>query len=117
MDIEERRARALAQIAPFVERARAFSGWNFDDLRVTPVEPSPYPNGRKTTWDYVALAREHAAGRGTVIDLGTGGGEVYSRIVDGIDARFVASEEWHVNAPVARDRLRALSVEVVHASS
>ena len=69
---------------PFIERARNFSGWNFDDLRVTRVEPSPFPDGRDTPWDYVALAREHAATAGRVIDLGTGGGEVYSRIIDGL---------------------------------
>ena len=94
--------------APFIERARTFSGWNFDDLR----RHAPLRSAR-TPWDYVALAREHAASIGRVIDLGTGGGEVYSRIVAGCAARFVASEEWHVNAPVARDRLRPLGVDVV----
>jgi SAM-dependent methyltransferase len=114
MTSDERRRRALEQIAPFADRARTFSGWNFDDLRVTNLDPPP-------AWDYVAIASEHAARVGRVIDLGTGGGEVYARIVAAvaarIDARFVASEEWHVNAPVARDRLRPLAVEVVHASS
>jgi len=114
---DARRARALAEIAPFVERARAFSGWSFDDLRVMPVEPSPHADGRMTPWDYVALARERAARSRRVVDLGTGGGEVYMRIAAGIDAEFVASEEWHVNAPVARDRLRPLGIDVVHASS
>ena len=112
-----RRKEVLAQVLPFIQRARTFSGWSFDDLRVTRVEPSPYPDGRDTPWDYVALARERAAGAERVVDLGTGGGEVYSRIVAGLSARFIASEEWHVNAPVARDRLRPLGVDVVNASS
>lgn len=110
MTPDERRRRALARIAPFAERARTFSGWNFDGLRVTDLEPPQ-------SWDYVAIAREYAARAGRVIDLGTGGGEVYARIVAGLDARFLASEEWHVNAPVARDHLRPLGVEVVYASS
>jgi SAM-dependent methyltransferase len=117
MTSRERRTRALAQIAPFIERARTFSGWNFDDLKVRPVEDPPDGRARQEPWDYVALARSHAARAGTVVDLGTGGGEVYARIVDGISARFLASEEWHVNAPVARERLRPLGVEVIHASS
>ncbi len=112
-----RRREALGQVLPFIERARNFSGWNFDDLRVTRVEPSPFPDGHDTPWDYVALARERAASVGRVIDLGTGGGEVYSRIIDGLPAHFIASEEWHVNAPIARDRLRRLGVDVVNASS
>ncbi len=110
MTRDERRRRALEQIAPFAERARRFSGWNFDDLRVTNLDLAQ-------PWDYVAIAREHAARAARVVDLGTGGGEVYARIVAGMDARFIASEEWHVNAPAARDRLRPLAVDVVHASS
>src|SRR6476646_4240407 len=108
----DRRERARAKIAPFIEKARTFSGWNFDDLNVERVEPPPFENGRNVPWDYVGIAREHAATAGRVIDFGTGGGEVYAQIIAGIDADFVASEEWHVNAPVARDRLLPLGVDV-----
>jgi hypothetical protein len=115
-----RRGEALRTLQPFIEKAQRFSGWMFEDLDITRVEPSPYPNGRNVPWDYIALAREHAVGAGTVIDFGTGGGEQYARIIEGIDGsagRFVASEEWEVNAPVARDALRPLGVEVIHAQS
>lgn len=105
-----RRERALAELRPYSERARGFSGWNFDHLNVRNVEPPP-------PWDYVALAREHATVADRAVDLGTGGGEVYERIVTGQRGRFFASEEWHVNAPVARDRLRPLGVQVLHGSS
>jgi SAM-dependent methyltransferase len=112
-----RRAHAISTIIPFMERARTFSGWNFDDLRVTPLDPL-FANGRETPWDYVALAREYAARADRVVDLGSGGGEVFSRVVDGLKGpRFYAGEEWHVNAPVARERLVPLGVEVLHASS
>lgn len=109
-----RRVRAVAQVMPFIERARQFSGWSFDDLKVTHLE-------RAQPWDYVGIARKHATKAARVIDMGTGGGEVYSRIIDGLDdasgRRFLASEEWHVNTPVARDCLAPLGVQVVNASS
>jgi SAM-dependent methyltransferase len=112
-----RRDDAIRILQPFIEKAGSFSGWNFDDLNVTRAEPSTYPGGRNCPWDYIGLAREHARTARRIIDFGTGGGEVYARIVEGIDARFVASEEWHVNAPVARDHLRPLGVDVIHAQS
>ncbi len=106
-----RRAHAISAIIPFIDRARTFSGWSFDDLQITDLD-------QREPWDYVSLAREQLPGAGRVIDLGTGGGEVYSRVIDGISGpRFYAGEEWHVNAPVARDRLRPLGVEVLNASS
>jgi SAM-dependent methyltransferase len=108
--IEERRARTLQELRPYIERARSFSGWSFDDLRVKHLDP-PMP------WDYEKIAREYATTSSRVLDLGTGGGEVLSRIASGVRARFVASEEWHVNVPVARDRLAPLGIEVLHADS
>jgi SAM-dependent methyltransferase len=105
-----RRNELLAELRAAVEKAHTFSGWSFEDMRVTPLEAPP-------AWDYVAVAREQIARGMRVIDLGTGGGEVYSRVIDGIDAEFLASEEWHVNAPVAHARLRPRGVAVVHASS
>lgn len=104
----DRRARAIADLQPYIERARRFTGWDFSEMRQTPLGPSP-------PWDYEALAREHAASASAVADLGTGGGEVFSRIIAGIRARLVATEEWHVNAPIARDRLRPFRVDVVRA--
>jgi SAM-dependent methyltransferase len=105
-----RRARALEQIAPYARRARAFSGWRFDDLDVRPLEPGP-------PWDYAALARERAERARAVLDLGTGGGEALASIVARLAAHVVATEEWPVNAPVARDRLAPLGATVVRASS
>ena len=94
---EQRRRRALAELRPYIERARRFSGWDFSELKVRDLEPRP-------PWDYEALAREYAGRAARVLDLGTGGGEVLSRIAAGLPGRFAATEEWHVNAPVARAR-------------
>lgn len=108
--VDERRARTLAALQPYVERARSFSGWSHDGLAVRHLAPGP-------PWDYEALARESARKAQRVLDLGTGGGEVLSRIVAGSRARCVATEEWVVNAPVAWNRLRPLGVDVVRCDS
>jgi len=103
-----RRRRAIEGLMPYIERARSFTGWDFSSMRVTPLGPPP-------PWDYEALARAEAGRASRVLDVGTGGGEVLSRVAAGCSARVVATEEWHVNAPIARDRLRPLGVDVVRA--
>ena len=60
---------------------------------------------------------EHARRARSIVDLGTGGGEVLARIVTGVQGRVVATEEWAVNAPIAAERLRPLGVAVVRADS
>jgi SAM-dependent methyltransferase len=49
--------------------------------------------------------------------MGTGGGEVLARISAGMPSRFVATEEWVRNAPVAHRRLAPLGIDVVRAQS
>lgn len=110
MTTDDRRTRTLAQLQPYVERARAFSGWAFSDIAIQ------HP-GAPIAWDYEAIARERARRARSVLDLGTGGGEVLARIIAGSDARVVATEEWYVNAPVAAGRLRSLGAGVLHADS
>jgi SAM-dependent methyltransferase len=105
-----RRDAALLELQPYIERARRFSGWSFGDVRQTPLGPGP-------PWDYEAVARGYARDAASALDLGTGGGEVLSRIAAGSTARVVATEEWDVNASVARDRLTPLGVGVVRADS
>ena len=107
---DERRVRTIEALQPYVERARSFSGWTHDGLAVRHLDPGP-------PWDYEALARESARKAQRVLDLGTGGGEVLSRIVAGSRACCVATEEWSVNAPVAQRRLWPLGVDVVRCDS
>jgi SAM-dependent methyltransferase len=110
MTAEDRRSRALTELQPYIERARGFSGWTLGDVRVRHL-------GAPMPWDYEALARDGVARARSVLDLGTGGGEVLSRIIAGSDARVVATEEWRVNAPVAAARLGPLGARVVRADS
>ena len=109
MSTAARRAETLAALRPYIERARSFSGWSHD-LTVRHLLPLP-------PWDYEALAREAMLAAGRVLDLGTGGGEVLSRVIAGSGVRCVATEEWVVNAPVARDRLAPVGADVVRCDS
>ena len=105
-----RRADAINHLRPWIEKARTFSGWSFPDLHIKHLDALP-------PWDYEAIAGEYAAGSRCAIDLGTGGGEVLQRVAADASARFVATEEWSVNVPVARDRLALLGIPVIWASA
>ena len=86
---------ALARLQPYIERARSFSGWDFPGMTVPrPLEPGP-------PWDYAELVREYAKGTHSVLDVGTGGGEFLESVRHHLPVRTVATEEWHVNAPIA----------------
>ena len=100
----------LERVAPWIERAQRFSGWDFTGLGRRNAEPGP-------PWDYTALARERAAAARTVLDLDTGGGERLAAILDGLATTFVATERWAPNVSLATQRLRPLAVEVVRADA
>lgn len=110
MRFQARRERTLRELRPFIHRAREFSGWSLNDVEVRSLEPGP-------PWNYVALARERAAAAAHLLDLGTGGGGVLTRVLDGLRVRAVATEEWDVNAPIAQRRLGQLGTPVVRCSS
>lgn len=101
-----RRQTTLERLRPYVERALRFSGWDFSKLDIRHLEPGP-------SWDYEAVVRELAPSTGWALDMGTGGGEVLSRLRDSLPGRVVATEGWEVNAPIAYQRLRPLGVDVV----
>ena len=100
----------LERLAPWIERAQRFSGWNFVDLGRRDLEPTQ-------PGDYNALARERAAGASRVLDIDTGGGERLKRIQKGLPSTFVATERWAPNVAVAAGRLRPLGIEVVSAAA
>jgi SAM-dependent methyltransferase len=102
------REAAIEWLRPFQERARGFSGWSFD-LREHALGP-PQP------WSYDEHVRGFTRGVSAMLVIGTGGGERLAVLRDALPARVVATEEWPVNAPVARARLEPLGVDVVHAS-
>jgi SAM-dependent methyltransferase len=99
----------LAHLRPYVERARGFSGW-MHDVRVRPPDP-PVP------WDYAEIVAEAARDATSALDLGTGGGERLASMRPALPQGTVATEEWHVNAPIAAQRLAPLGVPLVRCSS
>ncbi len=82
-----------------------FSGWDFSWLdRRSRGEPLP--------WDYSARVAGLADGARTMLDMGTGGGEVLSRLPTRAD-RTVATEAWPPNVLVAGQRLPPLGIPVI----
>ncbi len=82
------------------------SGWDFSRFgdRVT---------GDAPPWSYVDLAREALRGARSVLDVGTGGGEVLLSLADDLPEDTVATEGWETNLPVAREALAPRGIEVV----
>ncbi len=100
----------IDRLRPYLEQAKASTGWDFTHLKVRHLGPA-------LPWDYEQLVCDHARGAGCALDMGTGGGEVLSRLRASLPAKTVATEEWKVNAPVAYARLRPLGVDVVRCKS
>lgn len=103
------RADWLAELQPYADEAARMTGWNFAHL--------PQPLGAPPPWDYEARARELAATAPRLVDLGTGGGELLSRVLAGYPGHAAATEQWGPNVPVAGRRLAALRTPVVNADS
>jgi SAM-dependent methyltransferase len=99
----------LRELRPYAEQARQMQGWAF---AYAPVALGPPP-----PWDYAARARDLLAQAGIVLDMGTGGGELFAELLTGFSGRAVATEAWPPNAPVAARRLAPMGVSVLHASS
>lgn len=81
------------------------AGWDFSWLADRwSIDPLP--------WSYEDLVTSRAARVETMLDMGTGGGEVLA----GLAVRAphtVATEAWPPSVPVARRRLAPLGIEVV----
>ncbi|MEV0823079.1 class I SAM-dependent methyltransferase [Nonomuraea rubra] len=89
--------------------ATPFEGWDFSLLRGRVTDEGEPP------WDYEHLAREHLRTATSLLDLGTGGGELLSGLAP-LPPRTVATEGYAPNLPIARARLEPLGVEVAEAT-
>jgi SAM-dependent methyltransferase len=96
----------LRELRPYAESGAHMEGWSFDYR--------PVPLGAPPPWDYVARARELAAGAQVMLDMGTGGGEVFSEILPHFQGLSLATEAWGPNVAVAARNLRPYGAHVVH---
>jgi SAM-dependent methyltransferase len=86
-------------------RTAKFSGWDFDWLRDRLVEQS-------TPWDYNQEVANELGDAESLLDLGTGGGELLSSFGP-LPRRTYATEGHPPNSAIARDRLKPLGVDVI----
>jgi hypothetical protein len=100
---------ARERLRPYVERAREFTGW-MPDVRTRRLGP-------RQPWDYRTRAKQLMASSPSVLDMGTGGGERFGRLLDGYTGRAVATEEWSVNVPIAARHLKPLGADTVYCRS
>jgi SAM-dependent methyltransferase len=85
--------------------ATPFEGWDFG------VFAGRFYEGR-ASWDYRAVVEARLASAIDLLDLGTGGGELLSRLTP-LPQRVVATESYPPNVPVARRRLEPLGIDVM----
>lgn len=82
-----------------------FSGWDFSWLAAR-------SNAGTLPWSYRREVASRAATAGSMLDMGTGGGERLSRLYPR-PRRTVATEAWPPNVAVAAAKLRPLGIAVV----
>ena len=84
--------------------AAPFKGWDFRWL-----------NGRKTDytlpWDYPATVKARMGDIGSMLDIGTGGGELLARVAP-FPPRVCATETYPPNVTVAKELLEPLGVDL-----
>jgi SAM-dependent methyltransferase len=92
--------RLLAEAA-----SATMTGWDFSHLAERWIETAP-------PWDYRELVRSHLPSVESLLDLGTGGGELLGSLAP-LPPRTSATEGYAPNIAVARARLEPLSVTVI----
>lgn len=85
-------------------REAAFSGWDFHWLDNRMLQED-------TPWDYPTLVKEHFSAVQSLLDMGTGGGEILASLAP-LPPDTHATEAYPPNQEVARERLTSLGVEV-----
>ena len=87
-----------------------FKGWEFSYLKGRYNEGNP-------NWNYKSIAKRLIEKSNSVLDVATGGGEVFSEILSVFKPNeTVAIEGYKPNVSVARKNLKKSSVKVIHAN-
>lgn len=82
----------------------AFSGWDFHWLDGRMLQDDP-------PWDYPALVKQHLNDVHSLLDMGTGGGELLASLAP-LPPDTHATEAYPPNQRIARERLSPLGVEI-----
>lgn len=83
-----------------------FEGWDFTYLQNRKID-------EKLPWNYTSMAKRLVRKSESVLDMGTGGGEIFSSLAP-FPGNAFATEGWKPNLSIARKRLRPLGVKVVY---
>ncbi len=93
-----------------VDEAFDFTGWDFSVFGERVAE------GR-TSWDYTAMVADAARNSTSMLDMGTGGGELLHQLLgelgDEAPTQISPTEAWTPNVPIARRLLEPSGVTVV----
>ena len=92
------------------EERHPFTGWDFSHLDGRMREDQP-------PWSYTSRASELMDSSGSVLDMGTGGGERLLVLRERWPTRVVATEDHPPNVELARSRLEPLGCSVVDVPS
>ncbi|WP_312113879.1 class I SAM-dependent methyltransferase [Brevibacillus reuszeri] len=86
-----------------------FAGWNFSRLTETGrMQEAPL------SWNYSSVVRQKMKGIHSLLDMGTGGGELLGRLQP-LPSQTFATEGYLPNVEVARAKLAPLGVHVIQA--
>jgi SAM-dependent methyltransferase len=84
-----------------------FSGWDFSHI----TETGRLASGM-LSWSYGSMAKKLMADATSMLDMGTGGGELLSKLQP-FPQTVCATEGYKPNYPIAKGRLEPLGVQVV----
>lgn len=88
-----------------------FSGWDFSHIN----ETGRLASGM-LSWSYGSMAKTFMADATSILDMGTGGGELLSKLQP-FPQSVCATEGYKPNYPIAKERLEPLGVQVVEVES
>ncbi|MCU0487202.1 MAG: hypothetical protein MUC85_13945, partial [Anaerolineales bacterium] len=87
------------------EEQQPFTGWDFSYLDGRMLEEQAH-------WSYSRRAAELMRQSGSVLDMGTGGGERLLKLRADWPPKVVVTEDYHPNIRLAAERLSPLGVRV-----
>ncbi|MBI2232347.1 MAG: methyltransferase domain-containing protein [Candidatus Aenigmarchaeota archaeon] len=87
------------------DQSAPFSGWDFSYLKNRMAEEKP-------SWNYLSIAKRLLRKSKSVLDMGTGGGEIFSSLAP-FPEHAIATEGYKPNYLIAKRKLEPLGVRVI----